>query len=126
MSEHIDTKLCLDALHLAVQARRPSPGLIHHSDRGSQYASHDYRRALDCHGMLCSMSRKGDCWDSAVAESFWSTIKAELIDAIDFPTRSSAKTAIFEYIEAFYNRVRIQSHLWYMLPEKFEIISKTA
>ena len=125
-SEHIDTKLCLDALHMAVQARRPSLGLIHHSDRGSQHASHDYCRALDIHSMLCSMSRKGDCWENAVGESFGNTNKSELIDGTDFVTRCSAKTSIFEYIEAFYNRSRIHSHLGYISPEKFENLPKEA
>ena len=89
--ENIDTNLCLRALEMAIQSRRPPPGLIHHSDRGSQYASAEYRRLLTTHGLVCSMSRKGDCWDNAVAESLWSTIKTELdvIQAMDFPARDA-------------------------------------
>ena len=122
MSERIDRKLCLDALAMAVAARQPPPGLIHHSDRGSQYASHDYRRALEANGMLCSMSRKGDCWDNAVAESFWSTLKAELIDSTDWPSRKVARNAVFEFIEVFYNRKRIHSTLGYHTPVDFEAL----
>ena len=116
MSETIDRNLCLNALAMAVMARKPKPGLVHHSDRGSQYASADYRRALDDNKMICSMSRKGDCWDNAVAESFWSTIKAELIHDVDFPTRTAAQQAIFEYIEVFYNRRRRHSTIGYKTP----------
>ena len=126
MSSTIDRKLCLDALAMAVAARRPPPGLIHHSDRGSQYASGDYRRALDVNKMLCSMSRKGDCWDNAVAESFWSTIKAELIHDVDFPSRATAEQAIFEYIEVFYNRRRRHSTIGYRTPVQQEEIYEAA
>jgi len=120
MSERIDRQLCLDALHMAVKARRPAPGLVHHSDRGSQYASHEYRRALEDYEMVCSMSRKGDCWDNAVAESFWSTLKAELVDGTDFTSRAAARLAVFEFIEVFYNRQRIHSTLGYRTPADFE------
>jgi putative transposase len=120
LSEHIDTKLCLRALDMAVKARRPAPGLVHHSDRGSQYASNEYRRALDDNGMLCSMSRRGDCWDNAVAESFWGTLKTELEEAEACATRSEARKAIFEYIEVFYNRRRRHSSIGYRSPQEHE------
>jgi putative transposase len=119
-SERIDTKLCLAALRQAVLERRPAPGLIHHSDRGSQYASEEYRQALATHGIVCSMSRKGDCLDNAVAESLWSTIKAELVELTDFPTRAVARQQIFEYIEVFYNRRRLHSSIDYRSPIIYE------
>ena len=122
MSERIDKKLCLDALAMAVAARRPAPGLVHHSDRGSQYASHDYRRALEAQRIRCSMSRKGDCWDNAVAESSWSTLKADLIDGTDWHSRKAARVAIFDFIEVFYNRQRIHSTLGYRTPADFEAL----
>jgi transposase InsO family protein len=126
MSERIDTALCLDALEMAMTARRPRPGLIHHSDRGCQYASHEYRRALERHGALCSMSRKGDCWDNAVAESFWSTLKMELIYDEDFETRAAARQAVFEYIEVFYNRRRRHSSIDYRFPIEHEDLYRSA
>ena len=119
-SNRIDTKLCLAALGAAVRDRRPAPGLIHHSDRGSQYASRDYRAALRAHGIRASMSRKGDCFDNAVAESFWSTLKAELTELTSFATRDEGRRAIFEYIETFYNRRRIHSALGYRAPAAHE------
>ena len=126
MSETIDRTLCLNALTMAVIARRPGPGLVHHSDRGSQYASGDYQRALKDNKMFCSMSRKGDCWDNAVAESFWSTIKAELIHDVDFPSRAIAQQAVFEYIEVFYNRQRRHSTIGYKTPAQQEDIYRSA
>lgn len=122
MSERIDRQLCLDALNMAAQSRRPAPGLVHHSDRGSQYASTEYRQALEANEMVCSMSRKADCWDNAVAESFWSTLKAELIDGTDFPTRAAAKQAIFEFIAVFYNRRRLHSHTNYRTPAEHDAL----
>jgi transposase InsO family protein len=122
MSERIDTKLCLDALQMAVKKRRPPPGLVHHSDRGSQYASSEYRRALEEHGIACSMSRKGDCWDNAVAESFWGTIKAELLDDMDLASRAEARRVVFEYIEVFYNRRRRHSSIAYRSPFQHEAL----
>jgi len=126
MRDNLDRQLCLDALQMALEARRPARGLLHHTDRGSQYASHDYRELLEAHGIVCSMSRKGDCWDNAVAESFFATLKAELVDGTRFQTRAAARTAIFEYIEAFYNRRRIHSHLAYKTPVDFEAHSGIA
>jgi transposase InsO family protein len=126
MSEHIDTALVLSALAMAVMNRRPPPGLVGHSDRGSQYASAAYQRALDDNGIICSMSGKGDCWDNAVAESFWSTIKAELIELCEFETRASATQAIFEYIEVFYNRQRRHSTIGYRTPAQQEGIFASA
>lgn len=118
MSETIDRHLVLDALKMAVVNRRPSSGLIHHTDRGSQYASGDYRKALKKLGMKASMSRKGNCWDNAVAESFFSTLKTELSGS--FETRADARTGIFEYVEVFYNRQRRHSSIGYLSPAEFE------
>jgi transposase InsO family protein len=120
MSDRIDTMLCLKALDMAVTSRRPPPGLVHHSDRGSQYASHDYREALKKHGMVCSMSRRGDCWDNAVAESFWGTLKNELADEMDFASRGEARRVIFEYIETYYNLRRRHSSIAYRSPLEHE------
>jgi len=102
----------------------PDGGILHHSDRGSQYASEDYRQALARYGFQVSMRRKGNCWDNAVSESFVSTIKTELIHQRCFATRNEARQAIFEYIEVFYNRQRRHSSLGYLSPLQFEI--KTA
>lgn len=126
MSERIDRQLCLDALSMAVEARRPLPGLVHHSDRGSQYASTDYRKALEEHGMVCSMSRRADCWDNAVAESFWSTLKTEVVEGVDFPTRAAARQAVFEFIAVFYNRQRLHSTIGYRTPTEHELLYTAA
>lgn len=121
MSDHIDRQLTLDALEMAVVNRRKVvKDVLHHSDRGSQYASADYRRALADAGLIASMSRKGNCWDNAVAESFFSTLKWELNHRRPFETRSDARRAIFEYIEVFYNRRRRHSSLGYLSPMQFE------
>ena len=124
MDSQLDRSLALDALRMALKTRRPEPGLVHHSDRGVQYASGEYRRQLRRHGMVCSMSRKGDCWDNAVAESFFSTLKAELVHRTDFVSRSHARAAVFEYIEAFYNRRRRHSALGYISPVEHEAASR--
>ena len=121
MSEHIDAALALDTLDMAVARRRPKPGLIHHTDRGVQYACNDYQKALTLGGLLPSMSRKGNCWDNAVAESFFGALKEELVYNVVFLTRDSARQAIFEYIEAFYNRRRLHSSIGYMSPIEFEL-----
>lgn len=121
MGKRMTARLTLDALDMAVQRRMPPPGLLHHSDRGSQYASGDYQRALKKYGMICSMSRKGNCWDNAVMESFYRSIKTELIYHEVFHTREMARRAIFDYIEVFYNRVRRHSTLGYLSPHDYEL-----
>jgi putative transposase len=126
MDRRIDRRLVLSALDMALNAREPSDGLLHHSDRGSQYASADYRNRLEDLGIQCSMSRKGDCWDNAVVESFFGTLKQELVHRSDFATRTEAVSAIFEYIEVFYNRWRRHSYLGYMSPAEFEAAAATA
>jgi len=120
MSERIDRKLALDALRMALAQRRPQPGLIHHSDRGSQYASGDYQQLLATNGIVGSMSRRGDCWDNAVAESFFASLKLELVYQVPWRTRAEVRTAIFEYLELFYNRRRRHSSLGYLSPVEFE------
>jgi putative transposase len=120
MAEHMETALITGALQMALLQRRPGAGLMHHSDRGVQYASEDYRHLLDLHGIKASMSAKGDCWDNACAESFWSTLKTELVNHEHYATREQARQSIFEYIEVFYNRKRLHSSLGYMSPEAFE------
>jgi transposase InsO family protein len=121
MSERIDRALVLDALRAAVGRRAPNLGLVHHSDRGSQYASNDYQDALENLGVVCSMSRKGNCWDNAVAESFFATLKTELVYTRRFATRAEARESIFDFIEVFYNRRRRHSSLGYLSPIDFEI-----
>lgn len=120
MAEHMRAELCGDALKMAIEGRKTSPGLICHSDRGVQYASEEYQRVLASHRMVCSMSAKGDCYDNAVAESFWGTLKTEEVYQTHYATRAQAKLAIFEYIEVFYNRKRLHSSLGYRSPEAFE------
>jgi putative transposase len=120
MSEHIDTALVTSAFDMAVAQRKPTRGLIHHTDRGSQYASHAYRKALRDIGAQCSMSRKGDCWDNAVAESFFASLRKELTDRVIFLDRNAARSDVFEYIEGFYNRVRRHSTINYLSPVDFE------
>jgi putative transposase len=120
-SERIDRELVLTALRNAVGRRMPNVGLMHHSDRGSQYASGDYQDALHDLGVVCSMSRKGNCWDNAVAESFFATLKTELVYTRRFATRAEAREAIFDFVEMFYNRRRRHSTLGYLSPVDFEI-----
>ncbi|MDB5171997.1 MAG: family transposase [Phycisphaerales bacterium] len=120
MADHMRTELAGDALCMAIARRCPEAGLLHHSDRGVQYASDDYRLLLQTQGMEVSMSGKGDCWDNAVAESFWATLKGELVDHERYATREQARASIFEYIEVFYNRQRLHSSLGYQSPEAFE------
>ena len=119
MAKAIDTKLVVDAFLDAVGSRHPKPGLLFHSDRGSQYASSEYRALLDRHGVLQSMSRKGNCWDNAVAESFFGSLKSELGDPI-WETREIARAKIFDYIAIWYNRLRTHSALGYLSPERYE------
>jgi transposase InsO family protein len=120
LRDRMTRQLTLDALDMALGRRRPPEGLLHHSDRGSQYASKDYRAALAAHGIVCSMSRRGDCWDNAVAESFFSTLKMELVYETAWRTRADACVEVFEYVEVFYNGQRRHSSLGYLSPVEFE------
>ena len=120
MAEHMETELIADALKMAIVRRSPGAGLLHHSDRGVQYASDAYQHLLSMHDMEASMSGKGDCWDNACMESFWSTLKTELVHHEQYATRDAARASIFEYIEVFYNRVRLHSSLGYVSPDTFE------
>jgi putative transposase len=127
-SEHVDRHLALEALEAALGQRSPARDLVHHSDRGSTYASDDYRKALETRGIECSMSRKGDCWDNSVAESFFATLKREMDNADDLESRASATMSISEYIDGFYNPTRRHSTLNYVSPIEFELLQcvKTA
>jgi putative transposase len=116
MADHLRAELACDALRMALRRRQPPSGLIHHSDRGVQYACKDYRAILARHGITQSMSRKGDCWDNAPMENFFGTLKSELVHRTTFPTREAARRAIFEYVEAFYNRRRRHSGLGFLTP----------
>jgi transposase InsO family protein len=120
MADHLRSELCLDALSMALMQRRPEQGLLHHSDRGVQYACESYRQMLAENGIEASMSRTGNCYDNAVMESFFSTLKTELIYHQHYATRAHARSSIFEYIEAFYNRQRRHSAIGYKSPEAFE------
>ena len=116
-----DTALALDALERALRQRHVRDGLVHHTDRGSPYASDDYRDALAARGIVASMSRKGDCWDNAVAESFFATLRVELVDDERYATPRDAEVSIGDYIERFYNTERLHSHLDYVSPIEFEL-----
>jgi transposase InsO family protein len=120
MSHRMTEDLVLDALRMALLWRKPARGMLHHSDRGSQYAGRAYRRLLRDHGIRCSMSRKGDCWDNAVVESFNATIKTELIHRVKWTTREEVRAAIYSYIEIWYNTQRLHSTLGYRTPQEFE------
>jgi transposase InsO family protein len=120
MSDNLGTELPLNALEMALHQRCPAPGLLHHSDRGCQYASDRYRDQLTGAALVPSMSRSGNCYDNAMMESFWATLKRELVHRHRFATRSEAHRAIFEYIEVFYNRERLHSSLGYQSPVDFE------
>jgi putative transposase len=120
MAASLESRLVVDALEMAVQRRLPGEGLLAHSDRGSQYASDHYQRLLAKHGIACSMSRRGDCWDNAPMESFFASLKKELVHGADFATRAEARAAIFEYIEIFYNLKRRHSSLGYVAPAEYE------
>ena len=129
LNKRITKELTLDALNQAIGRRQPKPGLLHHSDRGSQYAAGDYQDLLHDNKMICpfgsgsatdSMSRKGDCWDNAPMESFFATLKTELIFREQFVTREEAKRKIFEYIEVYYNRQRRHSTIGYQSPVDYE------
>ena len=126
MSSHIDTALVQGALEMALGRRRPAPGLIHHSDRGSQYASHAYRDLLAQHEMVCSMSGKGECLDNAVAERFFGSLKREWTSHRDYETRQEARDDIIAYIEMFYNSNRKHSYLGYLSPNEYEAFDLVA
>ncbi len=121
MSARIDQDLTVGALNAALWARKPAPGLLHHSDRGSQYVSFDYQSLLRQHGASCSMSRKGDCWDNAVVESFFKSLKAERVKHRRYRTREEARADVGDYIERFYNRRRLHSYLDYVSPVEYEL-----
>jgi putative transposase len=123
MSENINTLLILESLKMAVMMRCPPAGLLFHSDRGVQYTSYDFREALKDNKMIQSMSRKGNCWDNACAESFFSTMKEEEVFCNRYATRSEARNALFQYIAVFYNRERIHSSLDNVSPEYYERVS---
>ena len=126
MSSRMKRQLVIDALLMAIWQRKPDRGLMHHSDRGSQYCSKEYQKLLNRHGMVCSMSRKGDCWDNAPMESFFHTLKTELIHHRHYNTRQEAKSDVFNYIELFYNQKRRHSSLDYRSPAEYEIIAMAA
>jgi transposase InsO family protein len=121
-SATIDRHLALAALQAALQARRPDAGLVHHSDRGSTYASGDYRTALETHAIECSMSRKGDCWDNAVAESFFATLKREVEEIDNLASHEQANAVLSDYIDTFYNLQRRHSTIGYHSPVEFELM----
>jgi putative transposase len=120
MADHLRTELPLTALRMALARRNPSGTLIHHTDRGCQYTSEAYTNVLASHGVRSSLSRPGNCWDNAVAESFFSTLKLDLLYRHSWPTRAAARSAIFEYIEGFYNRERRHTTLGNLSPADYE------
>jgi len=124
MSKMIDAQLVVDALNMAIARQRPSAGLIVHSDRGSQYASSDFRNALAKNGFRQSMSRRGNCYDNAPMESFFSSLKGEYLEHQRFATHAAARAAVFTYVETFYNRVRLHSSIGYRPPNEFEKMLK--
>ncbi|WP_279389580.1 IS3 family transposase [Methylomonas denitrificans] len=126
MAEHMRTKLVNDGLLMAIWKRKPTKGLLWHTDRGSQYASESHRALLKQYGIRQSMSRKGNCWDNAVSESFFHTLKTELIHHQIFRHRDEARQAVFEYIEVFYNRERLHSANGYLSPVDYELQQKAA
>jgi transposase InsO family protein len=126
MAPTMPRELTLAALRMAITNRRPDPGLTHHSDRGSQDAAHECRRLLDEHGMVCSMSRKGDCWDNAPMAGFFGNLKTELEGAGPFPTRHAARAALFDFIEGFDHRQRLHSAIGYVTPTRKEQLAAAA
>lgn len=120
MDTNMQAALVNDAITMAIWKRKPAKGLIWHSDRGSQYCSKSHRTILKDHGIVQSMSRKGDCWDNATSESFFSTIKRELVELANFTDQKQAAAAIFEYIEVFYNKIRLHSTIGYLAPSQLE------
>ncbi len=126
LGPRLTTELAREALTMALWRRRPAPGLLHHSDRGVQYSAHDYQRLLADHGIACSMSRKGNCWDNACVESFFRTLKVERVYHRRYRTREEARQDVFQWIEVFYNRQRRHSTLGYRTPAEFEALRKVA
>ncbi len=126
MSERINAQWVTDALVISIWRRRPGKGLLVHSDQGSQYASELYQETLNANGFICSMSRKGNCWDNAPSESFFHTLKTELVHHRRYQTRAEAKQEIFEYIEVFYNRQRLHSTIGYQTPSGYEEQNRNA
>ena len=120
MRDHMRAELTIAALTMAIQRQRPGAGLIHHSDRGSQYAAGDYRDILQAAAIIQSMSRKGNCWDNAPMESFFGTLKTELVHHREYPDRDTARRDLFAYIEGYYNRRRIHSATGYITPQQAE------
>lgn len=124
MADHMRAELVCDALQMALDIRRPAPGLVFHSDRGTQYTSAEHRQLLDANGITQSFSRPRQCWDNSVAESWFATLKLELIHRQSWPTRAHARRAVFEFIERFYNRTRLHSSLGYRSPAEYEATIK--
>jgi putative transposase len=124
MSERIDSRLVTDALRMAIEQRKPDAGLIHHSDRGVQYACEDFQEMLKANGIVCSMSRKGDCWDNACMESFFGSFKMEWMRGKRYSDFEEAKKDIFKYVEMFYNRKRRHASLGYVSPADYEATSE--
>lgn len=120
MEQSLSRELAMKALRMAMAIRQPEPGLIAHTDQGSQYASHDYQKLLKLYGAICSMSRKGNCWDNSPVESFFGTLKQEHVFFCDFQTRDEARRSVFEWIEGWYNKERLHSTLGNMSPEVYE------
>ncbi len=125
-SSRMTRQLAINALQMALDHQRPLQGLVHHSDRGSQYASADYRKVLSNHGIVCSMSRKGNCYDNAVAESFFRSLKTEWVNHHRYLSREDATSSIFYYIEIFYNRKRRHSTLGYSTPQEYSLFPLAA
>ena len=126
LADHMRTELVEDALTMAFANRAPQRGVIFHSDRGCQYTSGDFAELARANGVVLSVGRKGECWDNAVAESFFATIKRELIDTRSWPTRIGLRRAVFEYIEGWYNTRRLHSTLGYLSPARYEAVHHNA
>ena len=126
MNDRLTKELALNAFKMAISNQPEPKGIIHHSDRGSQYASHEYQKTLTDNGLICSMSRKGNCWDNAPMESFFHTLKTECVYGFKYKTRQEAKASLFDYIEIFYNRQRRHSALQYMNPCQYELFKIAA
>ncbi len=120
MADHLRATLVEEALKMALARRTPTGEVLHHSDRGVQYACDDYQQLLKAHGLVCSMSRTGDCYDNAAMESFWGTLKTELVHHEKFASRAEARRALFDFMEVFYNRQRRHSSIGYVSPDTFE------